>query len=174
MHNGLSQSCSKNESESKRSIVNQILSHKNSANVSEYTIIELKYKEYKESAVTKEVWSCFNIFKCGMNLLDRLDVTYQRAFMATPKDKYYNTLLNTLVDENNCKDAPLSLSNEKLLQAVGKVMEETEAEFERNINKIICNTSFQSPIQKKDVSTIEDYVYYESDDQVDTISDSSK
>ena len=29
-------------------------------------------------------------------------------------------------------------------------------------------------MQKKDVSTINDYVYYESDDQVDTISDSNK
>ena len=28
--------------------------------------------------------SYFNIFKCGRNLLDQLDVTYQRAFMASP------------------------------------------------------------------------------------------
>ena len=53
-------------------------------------------------------------------------------------------------------------------------MEETEAEFERNINKITCDTSFQSPIQNKDVSTINDSVYYESDEQVDTMSDSNK
>ena len=45
--------------------------------------------------------------------------------MATPKYKYYNTLLNNLVDDNNLKGA--QLSNEKLRQAVGKVMEETEA-----------------------------------------------
>ena len=64
--------------------------------------------------------------------------------MATPKDKYHNMLLNNLLNDNNRKGAPLS--NEKSRQAVGKVMEETEAEFERNINKITCNTSFQSPI----------------------------
>ena len=56
---------------------------------------------------------------------DRLDVTYERACMATPKDKYYEKMLETLVDDNNRNGAPLS--NEKLRQAVGKVMEETEA-----------------------------------------------
>ena len=53
-------------------------------------------------------------------------------------------------------------------------MKETEAEFERNINNITCNTSFQSTIQKKDVSTINNSVYYKSDEQVDKISDSNK
>ena len=42
------------------------------------------------------------------------------------------------------------------------------------MNKITCDTSFQSRIQKKDVSTINDYVYYESEEQVDTISYSKK
>ena len=46
-----------------------------------------KDAEYKESSVTKEVPSCFNIFECGRNILDRLDVTYEQAYMATPKDK---------------------------------------------------------------------------------------
>ena len=53
-------------------------------------------------------------------------------------------------------------------------MKETEAEFERKYNKTTCNNSFQSPILKKYVSTINDYVYYESDKQVDMISDSNK
>ena len=92
--------------------------------------------------------------------------------MATPQDKYYNALLDTLVKDNNRKGK--TLSNDKIQQAVGKVMEETETEFEGNINKITCDTSFQSPIQKKDVATINDSVYYESGDQVDTISDSNK
>ena len=97
---------------------------------------------------------------------------YEKACMSTPKDKYYNTLLNNLFDDNNRKGAPFS--NEKLRQAAGKVMEETGADFECNINKIIYDTSFQSPIRKKDLSTINDSVYYKSDDQVDTISDSNK
>ena len=53
-------------------------------------------------------------------------------------------------------------------------MEETEAEFEHNINEITCDTSFQSPILKKNVSTINDFVYYDLDKQIDTISDSNK
>ena len=66
--------------------------------------------------------SYFNIFEYGRNILERLDVKYERACMATPKYKYYNTLLNNLVYGNNRKGKPFS--NE---QAVGKVMEETEA-----------------------------------------------
>ena len=53
LHEGLSHSFSTNESKSKRSIVNETLSQKNSVDVSEYTIMEQKDKEYKESAATK-------------------------------------------------------------------------------------------------------------------------
>ena len=88
--------------------------------------------------MTKTVMSYFNIFECGRNLLERIDVIYQQAFMATPQEKYYNALLNNLVEDNNCKGAPLS--NKKFRQEVGKVMEETEVEFERNINEITCDT----------------------------------
>ena len=42
VHENLSWSCSTNESESKRSIVNKTLLQKNSAEVSEYTIREQK------------------------------------------------------------------------------------------------------------------------------------
>ena len=90
LHESLSENCSTDVSESKRNIFNVALSQNNSANVSEYTITEL---EYKEPSVTKEVNSYFNIFECGRNILDRLDVTYQQAFMATPQDKYYMEML---------------------------------------------------------------------------------
>ena len=92
--------------------------------------------------------------------------------MATPKDKYYNALLDTLVKNNNIRGEPFS--NENIRKAVDKVIEETEAEFERNHNEITCNTSYQSPILKKDILTINDSVYYESGEHVDTISDSRK
>ena len=77
--------------------------------------------------------------------------------MAIPKDKYYEKMLETLDDDNNRNGAPLS--NEKLRKTVNKLMEETEVEFERNINKITMDTSFQSPVQKKDISTINDSGY---------------
>ena len=75
VHKDLSQSCSTNKSKLKISIVNKNLSQKNYADVSEYTITEQKDEEYKKSAVTKEVRSYFNVFECGRNILDRLDVT---------------------------------------------------------------------------------------------------
>ena len=40
--------------------------------------------DIKPSANVKET-SYFNIFECGRNLLDKLDVTYQRAFAASDK-----------------------------------------------------------------------------------------
>ena len=120
VHKGLSDNCSTHISKSKQNIINETLSQKNYADISEYTIAELKDKEYKEPSVTKEVKSYFNIFECSRNILDRLDVTYQQAFMSTQQDKYYNVLLYTLVKDNNCKGKPLS--NDKIRQEVGKVI----------------------------------------------------
>ena len=64
--------------------------------------------EYEESSVTHEVPSYFNIFECGGNILNRLDVTYEQACMDTPRDKYYTKMLETLVDYNDHQNAPLS------------------------------------------------------------------
>ena len=94
--------------------------------------------------MTKEVKLYFNIFECGRNLLNRLDLTYQRAFVATPQDKYYTMLLDNLVEMNHRNGE--TLSNEKLRQAVIDVREETDVEHERNIKEITCDDSFQSPI----------------------------
>ena len=70
--------------------------------------------------VTHEVLIYFNIFDCGRNLLSRIDVTHERAWMATTKEKYYTMMLENLVDYNDRNNAPFS--NEKLRQAVSKVM----------------------------------------------------
>ena len=74
VHETLSENSSTDVSESERNIVNKTLSENNSAEVSEYTTTELKDKEHKEPSVTKEVKTYFNIFECGRNLLDQLDV----------------------------------------------------------------------------------------------------
>ena len=73
---------------------------------------------------------------------------------------------------NNFRGEPLS--NERIQQAVIGVREETDTEHKRNINDISCDDSYQSPMKKKDVSTINDSIYYELDKQVDTISYSNK
>ena len=92
--------------------------------------------------------------------------------MATTKDKYYTKLLKTLVNDKNRNGEPLS--NEKIQQAVRIVMEEIEAELERNTNNITMNTSFQSPVQKKYISIINYSGYNEPDNQVGKISDSKE
>ena len=107
MHETLSENSSTDVSESER-IVNKHLSEKKSTDVPNNTITELKEENHKETSVTEKVKIYFNIYKFGRNILDRLDVTYQRSFMATPKDKYYNTLLDTLVKENNLRGEPFS------------------------------------------------------------------
>ena len=87
VHEVLSENCSTNVSESKKNIVNKNLLQNNYADVSEYTFTKLKEKKYKEPSVTEEMTNYFNIFECGRNLLDKLKITYQEVFMATPKDK---------------------------------------------------------------------------------------
>ena len=81
MHKTLSENQYKDASESECNIVHETLSQKNSKDIPDNDITELKDDEHKEPSVTEKVTSYFNIFKCGRNLLDQLDVTYQRAFM---------------------------------------------------------------------------------------------
>ena len=66
------------------------------------------------------------------------------------------------------------LCNEKIRQAVIYLRAELNGEQKGNINNISCDDLYPSPMKKKDVSTINDSLYYESGEYVDTISDSSK
>ena len=66
-----------------------------------YVITELKENEHKELSVIGKGTSYFNIFECGRNLLDQLDVTYQRAFMASSaQDEYYKEMTKVLIKAN--------------------------------------------------------------------------
>ena len=85
----------------------------------------------------------FNIYECGRNLLNRLEVTFEQACMAKTKDKYYMKMLETLVDYNDRNNEPFS--NEKIRQAVRRVMSETEREERdtgRNSNNVYMDTFF--------------------------------
>ena len=81
-------------------------------------------------------------------------------------------MLEDLIEMNNCKGE--TFSNEKLRQAIIDVREKTDVEHELNIHNITSDDSYQSYMKKKDASTINDSVYYDSDEQVETISDSNK
>ena len=72
------------ESKSECNIVNETSSKSDSSNVTR----ELNYDDnIKTSANVKEA-NYFNIFECGRNLLDKLDVTYQRTFAASKKNRH--------------------------------------------------------------------------------------
>ena len=60
------------------------------------------------------------------------------------------------------------LCNEKIQQAVINLRAELNLEQERNINNISCDNEYTSLMKKKEVSTINDSVYYESGEHVDT------
>ena len=62
--------------------------------------------------MTDEGLSYFNIFNCGRNILNRLDVTYERVCMVNQKEEYYMILLETIIDHNDRQNVPFS--SEKL------------------------------------------------------------
>ena len=116
MHKTLSENQSKDISESKFNIIHETLSQNNSVDVPENVITELKQDEHKEPSVTKKVTSYFNIFECGRNILDQLDVTYQQAFMATSaQDEYYREMTKIIIKANIQGG---KICNEKTHQAV--------------------------------------------------------
>ena len=67
-------------SEPECNIVNETLSQSDSSDVPTNVITELNYNDHIEPLENVKEASYFNIFECGRNLLDQLDVTYQRAF----------------------------------------------------------------------------------------------
>ena len=76
-HKPSSENLSMNVSESECNIVKETDSLTNVST-------ELKYDEHIEPSLSVKGASYFNILECGRNLLDQFDVTYQRAFMASP------------------------------------------------------------------------------------------
>ena len=108
--------------------------------------MELKDKEHKEPSVTEKVTSYFNIFECGRNLLDQLDVMYQRAFMATSAQDDYCMEMTKILIKANINGG--KLCNEKIQQAVIDLRSELNLEHERNINNISYDNEYTSPMKK--------------------------
>ena len=86
--------------------------------------------------------SYFNIFECGRNLLDQLDVTYQRAFTASEtssavptgyyelspaRERYYDMQADQIKEKNVVMD------KDEICKAIYRVKLEDEAEHERKI-----------------------------------------
>ena len=70
-------------SESECNIFNETSSQSDSSDVPTNVITELNYDDHIEPSANVKEASYFNIFRCGRNLLDKLDVMYQRAFTAS-------------------------------------------------------------------------------------------
>ena len=75
MHEPLSENLSMDVSKSECNIVHKTLSQNNSSDVPANVITELKYDDHIEPSLIDKGSSYFNIFKCGKNILDQLDVT---------------------------------------------------------------------------------------------------
>ena len=89
-------------SKSECNIVNEALSQNNSSDVPTNVITELKYDEHIKPSVSVKGASYFNIFECGRNLLDQLDVTYQRASQHPPDhNQYQKYFMNHLQHERD-------------------------------------------------------------------------
>ena len=97
--------------------------------------------------MTEKVTSYFNIFECGRNILDQLDITYQRELLATSaKNEYYRETTKSLIKANIGSDE--KICNEKILQAVIDLISELYAEHKLNINNITRNDVYTSPMNE--------------------------
>ena len=146
MHKTLSENQSKDVSESECNIVHKSLSQNNSTHIPDNFITELKDDEHKEPPVTQKVTSYFNIFECGRNLLDQLDVMYKQAFMATSaQHEYYKEITKSLIKANIGSDG--NICNEKIHRAVIDLRAELVLDQKRNINNITCEDVYTSPME---------------------------
>ena len=145
-HKPSSENLSMDVSESECKNFNETLSQSNSSDVLTNVITELNYDEHIEPSVIVKEASYFNIFECGRNLLDQLDVTYQRAFTASeatssaPKGIYqispaqercYDIMADHVVEKND------GIDKDELRKAVAYMKSENEEEHERNIKDMI-------------------------------------
>ena len=104
VHETLSQSCSTDGDESKRIIVNETLLQKCSTEEDElcspeegkskFTIAKKKDANNEVTYDVPDYFNALNAFKCGRKLLDRLDVSYERSYMATPREEYFTEMLD--------------------------------------------------------------------------------
>ena len=131
--------------------------------------------------------SYFKIFECGRNLLDQLDVTYQRAFTASPvqhglyqispvQERYYYIMADH-IEENNFR----TIDKEECRKAIALLKTEDEAEHERNNDNMIQEDDYKSPWKNKDATdattinnTLDDTGFTFFNSFQDDTSDSSK
>ena len=147
----------------------------------------MKYDEHIEPSVSDKGSSYSNILEWGINLLDQLDVTYKRAFTASPvqqglyqispaQERYYDIMADKIEEMN--VESEGTINKEELRKAINIVKSEEEAGNERNIYNMIQEDDYKSPWNEKDATTVNNTLYdtgfiFLNSSQDDT-SDSSK
>ena len=133
-----------NVSKSECNIVNETSSQSNSSDVPTNVITELNYDDHIEPSENVKEVSYFNIFECGRNLLDKLDVTYQRAFTASEtsstvptgnyispsRERYWDMPAELLTEKN------VGMDKDRIRTAISQVQLEDEAFHEPNIEML--------------------------------------
>ena len=128
----------------------------------------MKDDDHKEHSVIEKGTSYFNIFKCSRNLLDQLNVTYQRTFMASPvqeglyqpspvRERYYDQIANSLIEANVQSNS--TITDEELHNEITTFKSENEAEHEHSIQDMTQVDDYKSPWKYKDATTVNDSVY---------------
>ena len=170
-------------SESECNIVHETLSHNNSLDVPANVIMELKDDEHIEPSVIEKEENYFNIFECGRNLLDQLDVTYQREFITSPvqegfyqpspaRDRFYDKMDKSLIKSKVRSDR--TINNDELHKTITQLKSEKKSGHERNIIDMTQVDDYKSPWKDKDATTVKDLEYTFLNSYEDEISDSSK
>ena len=102
--------------------------------------------EHIEPSVSVKGANYSNIFECGRNLLDQLDVTYQHSFTASeatssvPKgiyqiypaqERYYDIMADQVKEKN------VGMDKDKIRKAISHVKSEDEEEHGHNIENMV-------------------------------------
>ena len=124
----------------------------------------MKYDEHIEPSVSVKGESYFNIFKCGRNLLDQLDVTYKREFTASEtssavptgyyelspaRERYYD------MQANHIKENNVGMYEDEICKAISRVKLEDEEEHDRNIKYLAQeDDDYKAPWKIKDATSL--------------------
>ena len=120
----------------------------------------MNYDGHIEPSASVKGASYFNVFECGRNLLDQLDVTYQRAFIASEtssaeptglydlfpvRERYYDMQVNHIKEKN------VGMDEDEICKVIYRVKLEDEAEHEHNIEYLAQeDDDYKSPWKIED------------------------
>ena len=123
----------------------------------------MKDDDHIEPSAIDKGSSYFNIFECGINILEQLDVTYQRALTASPaqeglyqispaRERYYDMMADNIIEANVGTEK--TINYEEIHKAINILKAEEESGNERNIKNMTQVDDYKSPWKEKDTTTV--------------------